>query len=126
MNNSKIRLSPLRHTWILDLDGTLVVHNGYKNGKDEFLPGALEFLHSIPSNDKVIILTAREAEAKELTESFLRVNNVKYDEIIFEVPMGERVLINDTKPSGLVCAYAITPQRNTGFPQEIFCIDKSK
>ena len=41
----QIRLSPIPRTWILDLDGTLVVHDGpYIMGKDQFLPGALEFL----------------------------------------------------------------------------------
>ena len=35
----EIRLSPLPKTWILDLDGTLVVHDGpFIMGKDEFLP----------------------------------------------------------------------------------------
>lgn len=39
-----IVLSPLPKTWILDLDGTLVKHNGYKlDGHDTLLPGAREF-----------------------------------------------------------------------------------
>ena len=43
--NNTIRLSPLGHTWILDLDGTIVKHNGYKiDGYDTFLDGAKEFL----------------------------------------------------------------------------------
>ena len=29
-----LRLSSLPHTWVLDLDGTLVRHNGYKTGED--------------------------------------------------------------------------------------------
>ena len=33
-----LRLSPLKHTWVLDFDGTLVKHNGYKTGNDEWLP----------------------------------------------------------------------------------------
>ena len=41
-----LRLSPLKHTWVLDFDGTLVKHNGYKTGNDEWLPGAVEFLRS--------------------------------------------------------------------------------
>lgn len=36
----QIRISPISKTWILDLDGTIVVHDGpYIMGKDEFLPG---------------------------------------------------------------------------------------
>ena len=36
-----LSLSKLPHTWILDLDGTIVKHNGYKlDGKDSLLEGA--------------------------------------------------------------------------------------
>jgi hypothetical protein len=28
-------LSPLPHTWIFDMDGTIVKHNGYKDGGGE-------------------------------------------------------------------------------------------
>lgn len=121
---NRLTLSPLRHTWILDFDGTLVIHNGYKTGDDTWLPGALDFLKSIPEDDLVIILTAREKTAREKTEKFLEEWNVKYDKIIFEVPMGERVLINDTKPSGLKCAYSVNPARNEGPNLEIF-IDRN-
>lgn len=41
--NNTLVLSNLHHTWILDFDGTLVEHNGYKTGKDKWLPGALDF-----------------------------------------------------------------------------------
>lgn len=114
MDKTSLILSPLAHTWILDFDGTLVEHNGYKSGADKFLPGALEFLHSIPENDFVLILTAREPEARTVTEAFLAEHNVRYTQIMFGIPMGERILMNDTKPSGLKCAYAVTPDRNVG------------
>ena len=67
-----LTLSPLEKTWILDLDGTLLEHNGYKTGEDKFLPGALEFLHGIPETDYVLILTARENEARDKTRLFLK------------------------------------------------------
>ena len=41
------------------------------------------------------------------------------------MPMGERILINDNKPSGLKCAYAITPERNQGLAEIEFEIDKN-
>ena len=50
-DKQKLTISLLGHTWILDFDGTLVVHNGYKTGEDKFLPGAKEFLQSIPAED---------------------------------------------------------------------------
>ena len=112
MDKTILKLSPLAHTWILDFDGTLVEHNGYKYGDDKFLPGALEFLHSIPKEDFVLILTAREAGARGVTEAFLARHNVHYTQIIFEIPMGERILMNDTKPSGLMCPYEVTTKLN--------------
>lgn len=121
----QIRISPLGHTWVLDFDGTLVEHNGYKTGDDKFLPGAKEFLQSIPKEDFVLILTAREKEARTKTENFLKEHNIRYNEIIFGMPMGERILINDDKPSGLRCAYAITPQRNQGLENIEIIVDES-
>lgn len=109
----KIVLSSLGHTWILDLDGTIVKHNGYKiDGKDSFLDGAKEFLDSIAENDKIVFLTSRTEEQSQLTEFFLRENNIRYDNIIYNAPYGERILINDDKPSGLKMAYAINVNRD--------------
>lgn len=121
----QLRISKLGHTWILDFDGTLVEHNGYKTGDDRFLPGAKEFLNSIPKEDFVLILTAREKEAREKTECFLRKHNIRYNEILFAMPMGERILINDDKPSGLRCAYAITPERNQGLENLDVVLDEN-
>ena len=114
MQSQSLKLSPLNHTWIIDLDGTLLEHNAYKKDIDCLLPGSIEFMQSIPEDDYILILTAREIGAKEKTEQFLKINGIRYDKIIFEMPMGERILINDTKPSGLKCAYAISPERNQG------------
>ncbi len=87
----EIRLSPMPKTWILDLDGTLVVHDGpFIMGRDEFLPGAREFLDSIPKRDMIIFLTARSDYEKPHTMRFLKENNVRYDHIIFNAGEGER------------------------------------
>ena len=98
----KLTLSPLSHTWILDFDGTIVKHNGYKiDGIDSLLPGAAEFLASIPTSDMIVFLTSRTEEYRYITEEFLQANSIRYDHIIFGAPYGERILINDDKPSGL-------------------------
>lgn len=110
----KLILSTLQKTWILDFDGTLVEHNGYKTGEDRWLPGAEEFMRSIPEDDYVLILTAREKEARDKTEGFLRRHRIRYDEIKFEMPMGERIILNDSKPSGLRMSYAVECTRNEG------------
>lgn len=125
MVKENLCLSSLAHTWVLDFDGTLVKHNGYKTGNDEWLPGALDFLKSIPEQDFILILTAREPEAREITESFLNAYGVRVNKILFGIPMGERILMNDTKPSGLKCAYAINPGRNVGPINFAWNIDQS-
>jgi 23S rRNA G2445 N2-methylase RlmL len=106
-------LSPLGHTWILDLDGTLVKHNGYKlDGRDAWLDGALEFLRGIPEGDMIVFITSRAPEFKAATELFLAEHGVRYDHMIYNAPFGERILVNDQKPSGLKTAIAVNAKRN--------------
>lgn len=116
----KIVLSPLRHTWIIDLDGTVVKHNGYKiDGYDTFLDGAVEFLETIPDYDMIIFLTSRKENLQTETEEFLRENNIRYDHIIYNAPYGERILINDDKPSGLKMGISLNKVRNSNMEYEI-------
>lgn len=119
----QMRLSPLRKTWIFDFDGTLVEHNGYKTGRDRLLPGVREFLAKIPEDDCIFILTAREREAAEKTEAFLAEEGIRYDHIFYEMPMGERLLFNDSKPSGLKMSYSIERARNQGLSDVDFFVD---
>ena len=108
-----LSLSTLPKTWIFDIDGTIVKHNGYKiDGYDTILAGVKEYFDSIPKEDKIIILTSRTDEFRQMTESFLAQNGIRYDEIIFNIPMGERILINDRKPSGLEMSIAINIHRD--------------
>lgn len=109
----KLVLSTLPKTWIFDLDGTIVKHNGYKiDGTDTLLPGAKEYLDSIPNEDYILILTSRLEEYRESTLSFLNKHKIRYDKILFEMPMGERIVVNDRKPSGLDMAVAINVKRD--------------
>lgn len=106
-------LSALPKTWIFDLDGTLVKHNGYlTDGTDILLDGAREYLAEIPAEDKIIILTARGREYEKMTRDFLELNQIRYDRILFQMPAGERILINDRKPSGISMAVAIDMDRD--------------
>ena len=109
----EIILSKLPHTWILDIDGTLVKHNGYLTPEgDTLLDGVADFLKSIPEKDMIILLTARTSEFRDMTEKFLAKNNIRYDHIIFNAPVGERIVINDNKPDGLLMAYAVERTRD--------------
>ena len=119
----EIVLSTLPHTWILDIDGTLVKHNGYLTEEgDTLLEGAAEFLESIPEKDMIILLTARPSSVRDITEKFLAEKNIRYDHIIFDAPVGERIVINDNKPSGLVMAYAVERTRDKW--EELTLIEK--
>ena len=106
-------LSNLSKTWIFDLDGTLLKHNGYKtDGSDAVLPGVLEFFKHIPDEDKIIILTSRTNEYKQTTVNFLTSVGIRYDEILFDMPMGERIVVNDRKPSGIDMSVALNIDRD--------------
>jgi len=106
-------MSTLPKTWIFDLDGTLLKHNGYKiDGKDTILCGVKEYFSQIPDEDKIIICTSRTEEYKEVTLAFLDEYQIRYDEILFNMPMGERIVVNDRKPSGLDMAVAINLDRD--------------
>ena len=95
----------------LDIDGTLVKHNGYKiDGHDTLLDGVKEFFDNLSPDDKVVMLTARKEEYLEDLKKFLKENNLRYDYLLTDMPMGER--INDRKPSGLDMAFAVNKNRD--------------
>ena len=116
--DNKLTLSTLGHTWLLDLDGSIVKHNGYKiDGRDLMLDGAKAFLDSIPEGDRIIFLTSRKVEYKEKTEEFLKENSIRFDKILYDLPYGERILLNDKKESGMITGIAINKERNSSqFP----------
>ena len=108
-----LELSALPKTWLIDVDGTIVKHNGYfLDGHDTLLEGAREFIASIPPEDRVIIMTAREEEYLPALKEFLDQNGIRYDQIVTDLTVGERIVINDRKPSGLDTAYAINKDRD--------------
>ena len=109
----RLVLSTLPKTWIFDLDGTLVKHNGYKiDGYDTLLSGAREYLETIPREDTIIIMTSRTEEYKEKTLLFLEKQKIRFDHILFNMPMGERIVVNDRKPSGIDMAIAMNIDRD--------------
>jgi len=111
-------------TWIIDLDGTIVSHNGYKKGKDLLLDGVSDFFKkNINVNDIVIITTSRQKKYKNQTIKFLKENEISYNYIIFDLPYGERILINDNKPDGMETTKCISLERNLGL-QNIFVESK--
>ena len=64
---NKIKLSKnLSHTWFIDLDGSIVKHNGYIVDKeDSLLDGVSVFFRNIPTKDIIIITTSRKKKFKK-------------------------------------------------------------
>ena len=60
----------------------------------------------------VILLTSREEQHIEYAKKVLTENGIRYDYIIGGAPYGERILINDRKPSGLETSKAINVDRD--------------
>lgn len=117
---SEIRLSSLPKTWIFDIDGTLVAHNGYLSSSgDKLLPGVRDVFSQIATDDKVIFMTARKIAYRNKLEKFLHDQGIRFDQIMYDMPTGERILVNDMKPSGLITAYAINKERDAPLDMEI-------
>lgn len=120
MEQNKLTLSTLAKTWLFDLDGTIVKHNGYKlDGHDTLLKGVKEYIDALPADDQIIILTSRTDEYKQMTLDFLKAQGIRYDEILFNMPYGERIVVNDRKPSGLDMSVAINIDRDKPVLPEI-------
>jgi len=109
-----LTLSCLPHTWLIDIDGTVFLHNGHKTGPDQLLPGVKEFWDTIPPDDCIILLSARMGSEAAQTEQALRTYGLRYDRIIYDLPKGERILVNDNKPGGLVTAHSVSLERDAG------------
>lgn len=120
MTINNITLSTLPHTWLIDVDGTIVKHNGYKiDGHDTLLDGVKDFFNQIDKNDKIILLTARENKYLNDLKKFLKENDIRYDYLLTDMPVGERILINDNKPSGLVMGHIINKKRDESLDVKI-------
>jgi len=125
-NSKRLSLSPLPHLWLIDIDGTIVSHNGHIYDQEKLLPGVKEFWNSIPIIDTIILLTARDDSYTSHTTKWLKRNQLRFDRIIFGLPTGERILINDSKESGLHTAIALNICRNAGLNKVTVEIDFNK
>ena len=103
-------------TIFIDLDGTLVKHN-YSPlvTQDSFLPGAVDFLrHARSAGHYCILTTNRSAEKSEaVLKELLTHYNFSFERVMFDLPVGVRILINDTKGTE-VRAIAVPVLRDVG------------
>ena len=128
----------LNKTWFIDIDGTIVNHMSNQEldqaigsmGEESHLlektiDKSLEFMNSIPSEDTIVLTTARDTRHKQHTLKMLEHFGIRYDEIMFDLRSGPRYLINDIKPAGtagnakpLNTAHAINVERDKGISIE--------
>ncbi len=111
---ARLRLSPLGHTWLIDVDGVICPHNGHQRGDETLLPGVREFWATIPAGDRIVLLSARGEAHQAAALALMAAQGLRVDHALFGLPTGERILINDAKPSGLVTALAVNVARDAG------------
>ena len=113
----------MNKTWFIDIDGVIFPHNAYLNlDQTEIetpLPGVTDFFRYLDPADQVVLVTARSKKYELFTKNSLKINNIRYNQIIFELPTGPRIIINDMKESGLKTAFAINIKRNSGLKRVV-------
>lgn len=125
MTRRTLTVSALPTVWIIDLDGVVFRHNAYLAGNDEVLGGAAQFWAQIMPADVVVVMTARAETERLRTLSLLADLGLRVDHAIFGLPAGERVVINDTKPSGLHAARAVNLPRDEGLAELLVHVDET-
>ncbi len=104
-------METLSKTWFVDIDGTIMYHHTNdslddmieKYGTSSYLhekpiPSAIEFFKNRPKKDRIIIATAREKKHIEHTLKALRHHGMPFDDWVFDLGAGPRVVVNDIKP----------------------------
>ena len=74
--------------------------------------------------DIIVFIPARKHEYRAIPEMFLEDNGIRYDHIIFEAPYGERIVINDKKPSSLPVSVAVNTDRDDAWSVS-YTVDKN-
>jgi hypothetical protein len=138
VEESKKIHSKIGKTWFIDIDGTILKsqsnekidrmierHSSKSHTQEQALSSSKMFLKKIPKGDVIILTTARDARHSEHTERALEFLGMRYDEIIYEIRAGARILVNDIKPKGAVknnheikTAFAINLKRDEGLQKE--------
>ena len=125
-NKIELRISKLPHTWIIDFDGTIFIHNEYKKDKQDKVcnSNVQKFFDQLSLDDFIIFTTSRGKYLSDLCEKSIR-NKINLKQkycIVYDLPQGERILINDTKPKGLLTSLAIPINRDE-FPEIKIILD---
>ena len=108
-------------TILCDIDGTLIHHcqdivEQTRSSSAVPLPNTMDLMRKWDSlGYKIILMTGRRESARAATIKQLGDLGIIYDDIIFNVGSGDRILINDKKPNSTRnTAYAVNVNRNHG------------
>jgi len=108
-------------TIFIDLGGTILDHMGGREKQIASKPVALDgvvekFSEWHEDGYRIIIVTGRPEEMREITEKQLQEVGISYDQIIMDVGSGQRILINDLNGAtpDVPMAVAINVKKNEG------------
>ena len=105
-------------TIIIDVDGVIFQHGNWWADTPS-LPGIKEAFHEWERKGYcIVIMTARPECMRPELEERLKKNHLFWNHLVMGVSSGERVVINDAKPSGR-CASAHAVERNGDFDLQI-------
>jgi hypothetical protein len=119
-NKNKYIMENLPKTIICDIDGCILEHQGnlldMQIKEPKLLPGVKEQFDEWDKKAyKIIFLTGRKESMRQKTEEQLRSFGLFWDDLIMGATRGQRILINDLKPtSDMPTAVAINLSRNQG------------
>ena len=131
-------MESLSKTWFVDVDGTIIKHSTneeldemiFKFKDKSYLAekpiaSAIEFFKNRPKRDRIVIATAREKRHIEHTLKVLRHHGMPFDDYVFELGAGPRIVVNDIKPPGaagnkdpLKTAYGLDVERDEGITSQ--------
>lgn len=99
----KLGKAELPHTFLLDIDGCILKHQGTISRMITELPvatkEAIEAIDHLISKGHIIILTTgRPASCKKQTKKQLRLLGISYHQLVMGVGIGARVIVNDLRP----------------------------
>jgi hypothetical protein len=92
-------------TLFLDIDGTLVKNSGQyfspQWGTTPALVNNVDYLRKVYQTGKVriVLTTSRKPEFEKETKEQLKKWSIPYDQIIFDLPHAQRILVNDFAPT---------------------------
>lgn len=104
-------------TIFIDLDGTLIEHQSspWNPDNDKILPGTIEKLKEWTNKGyKIILTTGRPLQFCVKVLNIFYSEGITFFQIVGNLPLGERILINDIKFDKDKKASSIEVKRNEG------------